>query len=327
MATSSRTNKNRSILPRLTSIHDIINSNRFPSQKYLAERFGVSVRTIERDISQMRNDYAAPIEYSASKNGYYYSAAFSGMVFSDLSEREEIALMLAREVLNSEHLQDLGNSINGLIQNANSKYPDKFSITSQRMSEHISCIHAESPTISEDQIHTLINAIFEQHVLAFEYQKPGGIPESRVIHPYHLTNAEGDWYLKGHCESRKELRTFKLQRISNLRTLNTGFISDPGYDVLELIHGSMGGFSGNRIYEIIIELDTYATQYLEEKQLHETQDLEISPDGTALLTLHLNNLMDIKRWLFSWGEHARAINPPELVESIRETLRLCHENY
>lgn len=197
MRPSVRSNKNRSILPRLAGINEIISSGKYPTQRYLAERFGVSIRTIERDIYQMRFDYNAPIEYSSSRHGYYYTTPFKGMVvFSDLSERDEIALMLAREVLNSGHLQELGNSINALIQNANLKYPDKFSITSRKISEHISCIHPESSTISEDQIITLINAIFEQTVLEFDYRKPGHDDEPRTVHPFHLSNAEGDWYLK-----------------------------------------------------------------------------------------------------------------------------------
>lgn len=318
--------RNRGILPRLTGIHRIIDAGNHPSKLRLSEYFGVSVKTIERDIWQLKHEFGAPVEYDSIKRGYHYAKPFPGVVFTELTEREEIALLLAQVVLNSSQLKPLGKTINHLAENA-SKYADKFSLYHQ-INERISCSQTESPSISEAQILKLVRAIFDEHTISFDYRKPGSVDiERRIVHPYHLTNAEGEWYLKGHCEARNQLRTFKIQRISNLKTLSTPFVSDPGYNILELVHGSMGGFSGNQIFEIKVELDAYATEYLKEKELHETQDLEISEDGKAVMILYLNNLMDIQRWVLSWGEHVKAISPKELVASVKETLHKTLNQY
>ncbi|RYD77421.1 MAG: HTH domain-containing protein [Verrucomicrobiaceae bacterium] len=63
----------RNTVMRVRYIHEEIRSGRYPNGPKLAKHFGVNIRTIYRDIEAMRNSLDLPMEYSAARNGFYYT--------------------------------------------------------------------------------------------------------------------------------------------------------------------------------------------------------------------------------------------------------------
>jgi predicted DNA-binding transcriptional regulator YafY len=51
------------------------------------------------------------------------------------------------------------------------------------------------------------------------------------------------------------------------------------------------------------------------------------PNGGIELSLRLADLEEVERWILSWGVHAVALEPSELVESIRTTAKRVNEQY
>ena len=43
--------------------------------------------------------------------------------------------------------------------------------------------------------------------------------------------------------------------------------------------------------------------------------------------MELGSLEEVERWILSWGKRAQVLEPPELVERIRATLRLLNAVY
>ena len=62
---------------RILWLHDRIRGGSYPNSRRVAERFGISERQAQRDISRLRNDFGAPLEYSPSRGGFCYSSEFS----------------------------------------------------------------------------------------------------------------------------------------------------------------------------------------------------------------------------------------------------------
>ena len=60
-------------LLRLHRIDNIIREGEYPSAKKLAEELEVSVRTINRDLDFLRDQYMAPLEYDPQKRGWFYT--------------------------------------------------------------------------------------------------------------------------------------------------------------------------------------------------------------------------------------------------------------
>lgn len=62
---------------RIQWMHNRIASGNYPNENRLAEKFGVSRRTAERDIYYMKNTLEAPIAFSTKDQGFYYSEEYN----------------------------------------------------------------------------------------------------------------------------------------------------------------------------------------------------------------------------------------------------------
>ena len=58
---------------RIIQIDEDIRSGIYPGIQFLMEKYGVSRRTILRDIEFLRDRYQAPIECDRTRKGYYYT--------------------------------------------------------------------------------------------------------------------------------------------------------------------------------------------------------------------------------------------------------------
>ena len=61
------------VLRRLKAIDSELRKNTYPNSSFLAQKLEVSVRTISRDIEELKLFYNAPIAFDKGKNGYYYT--------------------------------------------------------------------------------------------------------------------------------------------------------------------------------------------------------------------------------------------------------------
>src|SRR5206468_9662755 len=59
----------------------------------------VDPRTVRRDITYMRDQLGAPLEYVASRNGYRYSEPTFRLPYFSVTEGELVALLLAQRLL------------------------------------------------------------------------------------------------------------------------------------------------------------------------------------------------------------------------------------
>ena len=58
-----------------------------------------------------------------------------------------------------------------------------------------------------------------------------------------------------------------------------------------------------------------------ERIWHQSQEEKSLSDGSLELTLQVDNLDEVERWVLSWGAHVTVIAPAELVERVREHAR------
>ena len=74
------------VLRRIRAIDAEIRNGSYPNTNDLAKKLEAGVRTISRDLDEMRLFYNAPIAFDRSKNGYYYTEnSFARTSFSDFA--------------------------------------------------------------------------------------------------------------------------------------------------------------------------------------------------------------------------------------------------
>jgi predicted DNA-binding transcriptional regulator YafY len=163
--------------------------------------------------------------------------------------------------------------------------------------------------------------------VSFDYHKlTGSKPEHRTVQPYHVGQIEHGWYLLAYDPARKAMRTFALQRITNLQVLKPKFERSPRFNARDHLGGGFGVWSyeerPNHAHEISIRFEGYAARVVAERMWHSSQEIrKLKPDGSVIeFQATLSGLEEITRWILSWGSKATVIGPLELKKRVKDEL-------
>ncbi|MBL9181093.1 MAG: WYL domain-containing protein [Verrucomicrobiaceae bacterium] len=322
-ATAFRSGVSRPAMWRVMEIHKIIRVGRFPNCSTLAAEIEVTPKTIQRDISFMRDQLGLPLEYHAIKHGYFYTQEVHEFPMLQLSRHDLVALFLARHAL--EPLR--GTRLERMLSESFSKIaeacPGEISIQWQELDDVFSVKAAGVLAADVTLFGDLLDAVRACREVSFDYRKlTSDKAERRTVRPHHVGQIEHGWYLIAFDPARGAMRTFALQRISNLTMLKTKFTREAGFNARDHLGGGFGvwSYAGDQrqSYEVHIRFEGYAARVVAERQWHPTQAIrKVKPDGSVIeFQADLSGLEEITRWVLSWGSKARVLGPTELVERV-----------
>jgi proteasome accessory factor B len=196
---------------------------------------------------------------------------------------------------------------------------DRVSFSWHDLEDAISFRSAGASVSDLKMFETVSKGVLRCVELEFEYRKLKSAGyESRRVRPYHLGCLENQWYLFAEDLERRQLRTFALPRMRNVRLTAKGFRRPADFSISKVLRGSFGVFSGERKHRIRLRFDPYAARLVAERTWHESQKIRPLRDGSIILQLELGGLEEIERWILSWGNHARVLEPAALAQLIRD---------
>ena len=319
MGTESIHNLKRPAIERMMRIHSELKNGSYPNCSSMAREMEVSTKTISRDIDFMRDRMLLPIEYDPSLHGYYYTRTVESMPTIDISEGELLALSIARKSLDRYKGTPFEKPLQNALNKISANLPKTIKANLSELSETISFKLSSLANFDEQTLQTITKAVLDRKTVEFQYKKSGNADnELRVVDPYHLTNFHGKWYLLGHDHKRQAIRTFLLGRASNPRILSTSFKLPENFSVDDFLWNGFGIWTRKGSHKVEIAISGPATEYISENTWHPTQDIKRLPDGSLRLCFRLNSLDEIANWMLNWGTNAKAIEPAELAELVRQ---------
>jgi predicted DNA-binding transcriptional regulator YafY len=314
-------------LERIIRIDQEIRAGRFPSATSLAARFEVSERTIYADREFLIDRLGAPLEFDEERAGWYYTDRTWVLPAIMVSEGELLAFFLGHAVSQ----QYLGTPFEKPLRSALGKIarylPNHIQLDTAKASRHYTISAGATVPVNAQLVLDLERAIRERRQVRMRYYTAGrGERTERVINPYHFYNARGDWYLVAYDHRRQNMRNFHLGRIEEWRVLDERFEPDADFHADEYLAGGFLTEVGQAA-DVAIQFDAYQARWIRERRWHPTQRLEELPDGELILHLCCGGLDEIKRWVMSYGGHARVLAPPELREAVAEEVSKLAEVY
>jgi predicted DNA-binding transcriptional regulator YafY len=246
----------------------------------------------------------------------------------DIRESDLFALCLARKVLRQYENTPLHPQLRQIFRKIEKSLPERISVDLSWVDERFSIFPASSTTIAPELWKLVAGALRHSRPLKMLYLKPGATaPAERLVDPYHTVSFQGEWYLLGFCHLRREIRTFAISRIQSVEVLEEHFTIPENFTFEEFARHHFGIFRGDKNYQVQILFAAQHRPYVEERQWHQMQTLEPQADGGLLLTFTTSHLLEVKKWVLSWGGGARVLAPPELVADLREELRKALQAY
>ncbi len=90
--------------------------------------------------------------------------------------------------------------------------------------------------------------------MTLRYRAPLGAVTERAFDPYGLVYRAGCWYAVGHCHLRRDLRTFRLDRVEHAALHDATFAPPAGFDALAQLKHSIASLP--RAHAVDVHLDT-----------------------------------------------------------------------
>ena len=309
-------------LERMLRIHQAIQAGKFPNSTTLAAEIEVVVKTIHRDIAFMRDRMGLPIKFDTKRNGYRYTGEVSSFPSLQLTEGELFALCVAEKALEQYRGTSFEKPLLSALRKMEQSLPDSISINLGELGEAISFRTRAEPILNLEIFDALAKAASQHKQLELDYRKAGSTaPEKRIVDPYHLANINGEWFLFAFDHLRKDIRTFVPARIKSAKQTGKTFERAHGFSLEKRLRDSFGVHSGEGQYQVVLRFTPQVADFIREKRWHDSQQLRELKGGGVELRLKLSSLIEIERWVLSWGQNARVLQPPELVESVRKAAR------
>lgn len=313
---------------RLLFIDKKIREKSFPNLGSLAAEWEVSAKTIQRDIDYLRYVLDAPIRYNAAQRGFYYSEEHYRLPAIPLNDSDLFALFIAEKLLEQYAQSPIYPRLRSFFAKVLESLPDKVTLDPGQLENRFSLLGVPSTQISPAVWETIFAALRENRQIRMSHTKPGeNTAVERTIDPYHVVNHQGEWYVIAFCGLRNGIRTFAMSRIGKAEPTGESFALPEDFDPRAFAGESFGIRSSEEHFHIKILFKREVSSYILERVWQDGQEIVRQDDGTLVLCFDAGNLLDVKRWVLSWGGMAKVLAPPELRDDIQQELEQMRKEY
>ncbi|WP_019614830.1 helix-turn-helix transcriptional regulator [Psychromonas ossibalaenae] len=216
---------------RLFQIVEILRSRRTTTAQYLADRLGLSVRTIYRHINDLTLSGIPVI--SETGVGYWLDQSFD-MPPLMFNEEELLALSFGAKLVQQTADDYLADAAASLLQKIQHSLPQQKQPLLDQM-----VLHAPSGLVDKKYKKKMAlcrAAIDKQQVLSLQYSDANGDYSERLIRPLALAFWGKVWTLAAWCEKRRDFRAFRLDRMHSLMLTAVFFSSSEEISLKAFIH-------------------------------------------------------------------------------------------
>lgn len=190
-------------------------------------------------------------------------------------------------------------------------------------------IHLESTPSAHVHLASIVEAMQANQRIRFAYQSYTRPVPTRDIffEPYFVKLFRQRWYVIGlHVESGK-IRTYALDRIIELTSLEVTFEIPEGFDADEYFRYSFGIVeSHDEPRDIVLRADPFEAKYLRALPLHPTQS-ETVHEGYSLFHYRMRITEDLVREILAHGPRLVVESPSLLRAHVLDSLRETLEKY
>ena len=294
---------------RLIEIITILLNGRTVTAKELADRFGVSTRTIYRDVDVL-SSAGIPVYTDQGKGGGISLLDEYTLNKTILSKSESDSLILALKAMGATDYPEADVLLEklGSVFKSNMSH-DWIEVEFESWSSKVN----EGSKFSK-----IRDAIINSFVINFDYFNGAGERSNRDADPVKLFFNAYTWYMIAYCHKRNEHRMFRLSRIKNVQ------ITDRHFTRREITEDEK-----QDDYASIVELKLRC----DEKVLNRLYDafdeqfIHQNKDGSFDLTVEVPEEEWVYGFVLSFGNAAEVLEPKSIRDEVRRRAKEVFEKY
>jgi predicted DNA-binding transcriptional regulator YafY len=332
--------RNAEVIRQWSILRDLESSRRLTIDE-MAQRTGVTTRTIRRDLEALQSA-GFPL-YDDVQDGKRYwileHRAFRRLDDTGFTLAELSALYFSRTLVENlaatpfQHdVRRAFEKLAGALTPGMRQFLDRLPLAIQAKAEPGMRVAdaGDAPEAKRAapgaRVAQLLDAILHHRQVQMRYHSFSSNREKEyLIEPYRLVFALGGLYLFAFVPEYSELRTFAIDRIMSLSVTENRF--EPMDLEEDAFADSLGVHQGTPPERVEIAFDPQIARYVKGRIWHATQALHDRPDGSIVVELTVSNDWALRSWILGFGGLARVITPASLAGQIAEELEKARSLY
>ncbi len=275
---------------RVLQLLSLLQTHRFWPGTELADRLRVSPRTLRRDVDRLR-ELGYLVDATPGVAGGYRLAAGNHLPPLLLDDEEAVAIAVGLRSAADASVQGIDQTAVRALAKLEQVLPD-------RLRRQVHAVHANvvplrwsarGPLVDPDALALLSLACRDHEQVQFDYARRDGEESRRLVEPHQLVSAGRRWYLVAWDLRREDWRTFRLDRLSEVRHAGPRFRPRelPAEDAAAFVEASMGAMPTRFQAQVIVDApnDVVAetTRYL-------ASESEVLADGRCRVRIGADSL-------------------------------------
>lgn len=324
--------RNQSLYRQWHILH-LINQNRLTgiSKGELAKEFGVSKKTIARDITNLSTCGFPLYEDQDSEREnqvfYYFTQGYRLPDYT-LSYEDILNLSLASKLwqesglVNSENIKNLLRKIDSNLDKSILKF---YRDVQKALISDSTGIVPSSEEMNQN-LSQLIKAILNYKKVAFDYYSVQNQKHShKEVSPLSIKYFNHNFYLAGYYKKIDQVIVFAINRIESL-VVSDSPQDEVAFDSDVYFNSGFGIYTGE-VFRLKLQFYPPTSDYIAERIWHPEQKITILEDNSILLEMPANSLSEMKKFVLSYGAKVKVLEPEELAELIKYEIKLISEIY
>lgn len=317
--------------PKLITVNSL-------QDKLLDEGIKVTLRTLQRDMNTLSEVFIGidSCRLADHSVGWFWSDDAPIMNISGLTVNQALSFNLVNKYLTplfpAVTLNDLRPffeqaeaTLESLHNNPLPEWPMKIAV--------VQPTQPLLPPIIKADIHKIVSeALLMDKQLHINYQRSSNEEQTYNLNPLGLVLRNGISYLIASKIDSNDLRTFALHRMISASATDKQAIIPAGFELQKLIDQGYMGFnlSGKDSYQCIkikVVFDDFSIKHLYETRLSDDQVITARNDGNFLVTATVQETEQLFWWLLSFGFRVEVLEPVELREKMKASVKTLAEKY
>lgn len=266
------------------------------TQEELSEyRFTCSIRTFQRDLKEIETLYDIEIKYDKGQKVY--------QIIYDGREAHSERLMETFDLYNAIKV---GNSFGNHL------------------------IFEKRKALGTEHMHGFLHAIKNRKIVKFKYEKFYDASHTqRKVYPLAIKEARSRWYLLAQDTKDDVIKSFGLDRISDLDFLREEFEPLANFDPQKEYNHYFGiiNGTGEKAEKIVLSFTPSEGKYIRSLPIHHSQELLQENDKETIFQFYLAPTYDFVQEILSYGDQVKVLEPASLIDKMKNRLQRTLAQY
>jgi predicted DNA-binding transcriptional regulator YafY len=226
----------------------------------LARRLEVDPRTVRRYIVALE-EIGIPITAERGRDGAYMLVPgfkLPPMMFTD---DEALALSLGLLAARGLGITEAATAVESAQAKLERVTPAPLKRRVRAIGETVALELSRPRALFDNAVLASLSAAAQTATrVRMRYRARESEETERDFDPYGLAYRVGRWYAVGHCHLRRGLRSFRLDRVLQVRPVAANFVRPSGFDALEHLRRSMATLPRSFAVEVLLDTDLQTAQ-------------------------------------------------------------------